>query len=273
MDFDNPPLLFPLPSSPLRPTNWRWQLAESIAIPRRGRMPRWLTEYSDTYVLMAVDHLRGVKSKDSESRLQETIEQAWQLYNSPERVRCRLEARLLAGMPVDEVAAAEQLPPQVIEAFASLFFDVTGCLKATDYILSRAIVNQPYSFTLCSVGQTVKQLAYNCGSFLLSALLLELGWNTPWDRDLVGPDPGLGPHIRILLRMEDLPGEEFSLMAKLLSDEDLFSNSIRPIPAWIVTGLRRLETDRDEETRLNTDQRGGPAHSEAERESQRRAIA
>jgi len=62
-------------------------------------------------------------------------------------------------------------------------------------------------------------------------------------------------------------------MAKLLHDKDLFSNSIRPVPAWIVTGLRRLDADRDEETRLNTKQRREPAHSEAERESQRRAIA
>jgi len=166
---------------------------------------------------MAVDHLRGVISKTSKSLPRETIYQAWQLYNSPERVRCRLEARLLAGMPVDDVAAAEQLPPQVIEAFTALFFDVTGCLKATDYILGRAIVNQPYSFTPCGVGQTVKQLAYNCGAFLLSALLLELGWNTPWDRALVGPDPGLGPHMRILLRMQDLPGEEFSLNGKAIA--------------------------------------------------------
>jgi hypothetical protein len=273
MDVDVLPLRFPLPFNPCSPPNWRWQLAESIAKPRPGRKPRWLKEYSDRYVLMAVQHLQGTAPESTD---REAADQARRLHRASGPRRWRLEARLLAGLSVEEVAAAEQLPPQVIEAFTALFFDVRDGLGATDYILLQAIANRPDSLTPRGRGQKVKRLGYQCGPFILSALLLELGSDTPWDRAVVGPDPSLGPHLRALLLVQDLPdlpGEELFLIAKLLDDKALFSNSERPVPAWILTGLRHLETDGKAPECGISESHGKTDRSGAVPGSKRRAIA
>jgi hypothetical protein len=59
---------------------------------------------------------------------------AWELYHSELRSpRWELEARLLASEPIESISAKTGLSAEIVQTYASLFFDVKG--KSTGYVL------------------------------------------------------------------------------------------------------------------------------------------
>jgi len=125
---------------PLRPTDWRRDMARRYF----NRGEGWFRRSGDRYLLQAYrlvavirrcELLPGEKIPPAPTLV--TIA-ASHLYDEGER-HAELEARLLAGQSIPEVAAILDIPEPVIEAYERIYFDVRPRLKAKDYIRHHAI--------------------------------------------------------------------------------------------------------------------------------------
>jgi hypothetical protein len=58
---------------------------------------------------------------------------------APPTPRWLVEARLLTGAPLEEVAQRCGLPAEVVQTYHQLFFDVRGRLRATDWVMIHVV--------------------------------------------------------------------------------------------------------------------------------------
>jgi hypothetical protein len=97
---------------------------------------------------------------------------AYDLHWAGDINRWHLEARLLTGLPIPEVAHACDLDESVVKTYADLFFDVFTCLDADDYISIHAVGHDPnHPFTPDGPGGLLKLAAYQGGPLVLEAVL------------------------------------------------------------------------------------------------------
>ena len=92
------------------------------------------------------------------------------IWHTPDRA-FRLQARLLAGLSIEETAVAEGLNAETVRLFAALFFDVLDCLDAFDYIHFIAIDFQPFACQPPGRNTLIKLMAYHGGPYVLNQLL------------------------------------------------------------------------------------------------------
>ncbi len=158
------------PFNPTRPVNWRWRCAQALAAATRGHKPRGRTTITDPDVLQAAAYLKSGEQSDrpvcGDLAL---LRQAIDLEHSDRAVR--LEARLLAGLSIEETAVAEGLNAETVRLFAALFFDVLDCLDAFDYIHFIAIDFQPFACQPPGRNTLIKLMAYHGGPYVLNQLL------------------------------------------------------------------------------------------------------
>jgi hypothetical protein len=143
--FDSPPPgKFPIDFDTVRRVErwqygapWRWAVAERLVL--RGKV-RPNTTY-DGYIWQAVNFLRHVRVElrgelfgDRKVQLAEASK-----LHSQASTRWPIEARLLAGEPMDEVAAKAGIGLQVLEDYVALFFDTLDRLTARRWIMDRVI--------------------------------------------------------------------------------------------------------------------------------------
>ena len=86
--------------------------------------------------------------------------------------RMRIEARLLARQPFDEVGKACGIAPSVVEWYEALFFNITDRIEARDWI-HQAILGPAALRSLVDQGRelSTKMFAYHGGPVLLEFLL------------------------------------------------------------------------------------------------------
>jgi hypothetical protein len=164
-----------LPDSPFRSPAWRWDRAN------------WLYEhggptdkrFDDAWVARARDFLaaRGRRAEAQPTRRHHRhdphIQAALDLWQAdPPAPRWRLEARLLTGAPLDEVARLCDLSVEAIETFHQLFFDVRPRLRATDWIMFHAVGTYCLKgFAGLPVGALWKWAAYTAGPRALDVVV------------------------------------------------------------------------------------------------------
>jgi hypothetical protein len=158
-------------TDPLRDVDWRWRLANELAISRHS-----LDVGSfDDLTLRAARFRRGQSEAGPVSVPDEAVEAAWELSATYEDRRLKFEAKLLAGSSITEVARGLRESTDVVSAFAGLFFDVGSYLDHTDYIHCQ-VLHEP--------GQTVSpverlrscvhRLSYFGGPVVADAVLSHL---------------------------------------------------------------------------------------------------
>lgn len=85
---------------------------------------------------------------------------ALEIYERGGPRRLELEARILARQPSEVIAAKLAITPQVVDIFIAHFFDVLGRMSARDWIVVRAIRNQPGDSLADRLAVVLKTWAY-----------------------------------------------------------------------------------------------------------------
>jgi hypothetical protein len=164
-----------LPDSPFRSPAWRWERAT------------WLYEHGgrtdnridDEWVARARDFLaaggrqaearptRRHRADDRHIQAGLDLRQA-----DPPAARWWLEAHLLTGSPLGDVAHLCTLPVEVVESYHQLLFDVRQRLRATDWIMLHAVGTYCWKgFAGLPVGAVWKWVAYTAGPRALEVVV------------------------------------------------------------------------------------------------------
>jgi hypothetical protein len=178
-----------LPDSPFRSPAWRWERAH------------WLYEHGgptdnridDDWVARARDFLaaRGRQAEAQPTPRQRAhdahIQAALDLWEAdPPAARRRVEAHLLTGAPLNDVARICTLPVDVVESYHDFFFDVRPRLRATDWIMLHAVGTYYLKgFAGLPVGALWKWAGYTAGPRVLE-VVVALTTDVPlpdWFRD------------------------------------------------------------------------------------------
>jgi len=130
--------------SPLYRLNWRFECATEIVSERATRCPELFGD--DHFIHKAAKFLRcrnACGTDRSRERLRFRMPGVWaafQLYESEDAaLRSGVEARLLAGQPHKENAAATRMTVDVIDFYARVFLDVADRREARDFIFNVVI--------------------------------------------------------------------------------------------------------------------------------------
>jgi hypothetical protein len=157
------------------PVDARWRRVTDLADRGEPATHKW----DDAWVRRGVAYLNRLRAcRDDGQRRQlakeaADIDAAYQLHATADKLaRGTLEARLLAGQTLEEVAAACGLNRAAVEAYHELFFSVRGKLEAEVYILGEAIGEKLwFGLTKEDVDVVLKHVAYLKGPIFLEAVL------------------------------------------------------------------------------------------------------
>jgi hypothetical protein len=160
------------PKNPIPPVDRRWRIAELVA---RGFTP-WAADREDPWVQRAVTYLQTASAAGTGTEQPAAdlagVDAALQVHKSNKLTRGTLEARILARLPVDQVAAACGLTVEAVQAYEALFFDVRGHLAYPDFIVP--IVVGPklyYGITAEDVDVVLRHVGYVGGPILVDWLV------------------------------------------------------------------------------------------------------
>jgi hypothetical protein len=160
------------PSNPIPSLHRRWRLAELVA---RGFTP-WETDRVDPWVRRAVTYLQTVSAAGTGTEQFAAdladVDAALQVQKSDKLTRGVLEARILARLPVDQVAAACQLTVGAVQAYEALFFDVREHIAFPDYLIPVVIGPKlHFGITAEDVDVVLKHVGYISGPILVDWLV------------------------------------------------------------------------------------------------------
>jgi hypothetical protein len=181
------------PSSPYRLPHWRWVLAVHLVASPRSRLRR----LADGAVLRAAVYLRDIAHSRAQQRSADLSAAAALWGEGPPARRIQVEARLLAGEDDRAIAARCGLGPEVVAAYADLFYDIRPRLGITSYVLHQVIgpVVGPEGGP-ADPARVLKRLAYSGGPAVLDALLAAARGAGP---------AGVTGLLGLLLEVVDLP--------------------------------------------------------------------
>jgi len=157
-----------------RSVDWRWQRACSLVQDDRRFSPRHDDEATGRAVafLRAWRRCRTERQFSGLRRRDPDLFAAHALQQTQSRTRTEIEARLLAGQSVAEVANRTSLPLAVVEVYEAVFFNVCDSLSATGWVLAHAVGSKFFGVVDAEdFAIVVKGLAYRHGRVLLDAIL------------------------------------------------------------------------------------------------------
>jgi hypothetical protein len=160
------------PKNPIPPVHRRWRIAELVA----GGFTAWETDREDPWVQRAVTYLKtasaaGTSTEQIAADLAD-VDAALQVHKGDTLTRGVLEARILARLPVEQVAAACQLTVGAVQAYEALFFDVRDHLAYPDYLIPVVIgAKLHYGITAEDVDVVLKHVGYVGGPILVDWLV------------------------------------------------------------------------------------------------------
>jgi hypothetical protein len=131
--------------NPRRPLSWRWQRAARLL----DLGMRWSRRRDDAQVRRAKQYqaaLRRCRSEADRRRLERKmpdIAGAVAIVEGEPTTRWAVEARLLAGEPVEAIAAKTALTPQAVALYEALHFNVNDRLESRSYLIHIAVKLYP----------------------------------------------------------------------------------------------------------------------------------
>ncbi len=158
------------PRNPLRPLDWRWQMA-TLGEGDEGR-PRWLrgdawTRRARRYIGRM--HGREAKTGQGPGEVDRPLAAADRLRSSA--LKGEVELRLLGGQDDATIAARCGLDAGVVAAYGHLFYDVRPLFGHTDALLFTTVGSRLYDDDGGGVEATLKLLAIHGGPFVVDHLL------------------------------------------------------------------------------------------------------
>jgi hypothetical protein len=159
-------------ANPRRPVDWRWQ--------RAGLMLelglRWSRRRDDAQVRRAKQYraalrrCRGEADRRSLERKMPDVAGAVAIHEGEPTTRGAVEARLLAGEPIEAIARRCSVPVEAVEIYEQLFFNVADRLTSTSYILFHAVG--------AASNNGLDQTYATAGSKCVGAIPLAQSWHT-----------------------------------------------------------------------------------------------
>ena len=214
--------------NPLRPPDWRWQLACEI-VGQGGRAGR---NESDPWLAAAIELRRmlggatGTTDDGTQSSGQVEVLRAHAIYNHGGYERWRLEAWLLTGVSSDQIGVKCGLPTAVVEAFEAAFYDVREHLAAREYVRCR-LIGLKRTQGRPSLETVVKNFAFNAGALVLDVIISSVldmhGRLRPaQEMNLTTPEGRTAAKARLSIMAEMLPAN-----AALIRETKLFRELIK----------------------------------------------
>ena len=176
------PLVEAMASNPMRRPDWKWLRAldwvrsgNSIDAAPRSRDDgeegvRWIRAAADFYRAWS-----ACRSERDQARLAQTmpaIYWARRLYHDDSPTRWAMEAYLLCRETDAQIGFLLGCPPEVVEAFEAVFFDVRSKLQHPDYIINVAIGPQIHQGVGSrDIGALWKLLGYQGGPYVVDSLI------------------------------------------------------------------------------------------------------
>jgi hypothetical protein len=171
--------------NPARPVDARWSAA--IDRVRKGTSPH--AAHGDPWVDRASRYLQALLACRTEAdreridRHDPDLDAAFRFRAAPDKLaRGTVEARLLAGQTIDEVAAACGLTPGAVDAYEKLFFAVLDRLRADLFIYCHAIGEKHfYGLTEDDTDVFLKWVGYAKGPLMLEQAIRYFrgSWSVP----------------------------------------------------------------------------------------------
>jgi hypothetical protein len=122
--------------------------------------------------ISALRRCRGEADRGRLERKMPDVAGAVAVHEGEPTARLAVEARLLAGEPIDAVARRCGVPVEAVEVYEQLFFNVADRLENASYVLFFAIGPATYEgFDLDDPGPVLKSFAYLGGPQVLDFLL------------------------------------------------------------------------------------------------------
>lgn len=193
-------------NNPMRPLAWRWERAGSLIDHRLS------SSRDDSWTLRAARYLKDLERADTECQRDKCanryadVEIAWLIHNRGEMMRWLIEARVLAGQPLEAIAKEAAVPVAVIEAYEALFFQVRDRLELRGFIVLRTMMKIVRGeVTEDDVDVLLKWLGYFGGPLAIDAAVPFL--LTPMMDLRVLPDEHrrLGQKVRLLVKALTMP--------------------------------------------------------------------
>jgi hypothetical protein len=153
------------PRDPFRDPAWRWARAGED---HRVGGPR------DPWVDVARRYRRGLEGcrsaadRDRLATLLPAVSRAHAVWRAGGLRRAAVEARILAGEPLQDVARKAGMPLAVAGAYEALFYEVRTRLGATDFVASRLL---PPAGPGDEVGAAVRHLGFVGGPVVLDVVI------------------------------------------------------------------------------------------------------
>jgi hypothetical protein len=142
-------------SQPVSSPSWRWVLATCAA-----RLKRRMSRRLDEHTMKAVRFLRG--------RPEATVAKAAGIFREDGQPRWILEANVLSGRSVGDIARTLDLHPALVESYEAIFFDVRCRRHAVGWIAQNAF-GRGWRFGdgAGDLGSLWRSIAYSKGALLL----------------------------------------------------------------------------------------------------------
>ena len=220
---DLPSTLLLSPDFTARPVDARWQRVVDLA--GQGRRARH--RFDDQWVKQGLRYLRRLNrchEDEARNRLAEAlpaIDVAYRLRHGDPFSRAVVEARLLAGQSISEVASACEMTSEAVGAYEALFFSVLDRREARSFIMIEAMGGNLWdgSLTPEDGGVWMRFFAYLKGPLFLEPLIQYYrGWTLPE-------------------RLEDVTAEQLSETVDMLQVRALILSRALPFPA-LLPGLK-----------------------------------
>src|SRR5579884_1729643 len=173
--FELPTAMLMSPGHTARPVDARWRRIVDLA----DRRKRATYRYDDGWIkvgLLYLNRLRRCRTDADRARLARSmpgVDDAYKLHQADKVTRGIVEARLLAGQGVQEVAAACGMTPEAVGVYEKLFFQVFGRLGAWFFVLNRAMGVNLWDGSLTEDDADVflKLFAFQKGPIFLEAMI------------------------------------------------------------------------------------------------------
>lgn len=189
-----------------RRPSWRWDRAneliqEGMYLSRRR---------DDEPTRIAVSFLRELGKCLTESRLKRVTERyrylarAHEIWQTAGAVRLQIECRVLARQTNTEIGLAMNLPPETVQAYEDLFFNVRDKINASSYITFEVVGVDPTRPP--TPVQLMKLCCYHHGPFMVEPWLDYLS-NPDAERDVTTEAGRTAASIELLITVHHLPSD------------------------------------------------------------------
>jgi hypothetical protein len=159
-------------SDPFHTPAWRWDRAGALVATRKrasrhdDSITRSLVQFRSALI-----EARSTRQQKNFMQRCHPLSAAYLVYHSAGPQRDELEARLLTGRPLSEIAGKTGISADVIQAYADAFFDVLDCLTAGDWLMFRVVQINSRDHRPLSEGQIWKYWAVAGGPIILDLLV------------------------------------------------------------------------------------------------------